>query len=144
MYQPVNMYEMLKKWMTTRCRCPNLMDKPFFKEWMAASYSLNELTEMSHGGGSKGFRGLTFCYETTRLYQMYRCDLWAIARNDVNGNDEAVFMMLVDFFDVKFVYSARQIHRLLVWYAVEKVASELSDDALRNEIEIKLNSYFDD
>ena len=143
MYEPVSMYEILKKWMTTRCRCPNPMDKPFFKEWMAASYSLNELTEMSRGSVSKGFRGLTFCYETTRLYQRYSGEIWAIARDDVNGNNKAVFMMLIDFFNVKFVYSARQIHRLLVWYAAQQVAFELSEEEF-NSHEMEINDYFDD
>lgn len=97
-----------------------------FEEWMTEEFSHNELADMVNHGVSGGFSGLIYYSETTELYQKYKEDIWDMLYDDAESYGETILGFIAQFLGAKNVGGADQFENLLVWYAAEKVAYELT------------------
>jgi len=104
-----------------------------FKEWMTEGFSHNELADMVNHGVSGGFGGLIYYSETTQLYQQYKEEIWDMLYLDAESFGETILQMIANFSGAKNVGSSDQLENLLVWYAAEKIAYDLTEGEYREE-----------
>ena len=114
-----------------------------FKDWMTDQFEHDELVDLCNHGAQGGFSGLIYYHETTALYDQYHQNIW-----DMIWRDREVFDMrtclelLASFSGAKDVRSDVQFKNLLVWYAAEQIAFELTqgecleEDEKSNELDV--------
>ena len=102
-----------------------------FKKWLTKRFARNELpdtVDCSVSDDVRGFiRGLIKYSETTQLYRKYKDEIWEMLSDDAENLGESVLKMIAHFPSAKGVNNADQFERLLVWYAAEKIAYELTE-----------------
>jgi len=102
-----------------------------FKKWLTKRFAHNELpdtVDCSVSDDVRGFiRGLISYSETTQLYRKYKDEIWEMLSDDAEKWGESVLKMIAHFPSAKGVNNADQFERLLVWYAAEKIAYELTE-----------------
>lgn len=99
-----------------------------FKEWMINQFEPEELADIVRHGVSGGFGGLTYCRETAELYQEYKGEIWDMLLRDAESYGENVFQMISQFNLARSIGGVAQVENLLVWYAAERIAYELTQE----------------
>jgi len=94
---------------------------------MIESFSHDELADMVNHGVSGGYCGLIYYSETTQLYQQYKDEIWDMLYDDAESQGGTILEMIAQFSGSKNVGSSDQFENLLVWYAAEKIAYELTE-----------------
>ena len=98
-----------------------------FKEWMLNQFTLNELADLCNYGAQGGFSGLIYYSETTALYDQYQDDIWEMLEEDrVQYGYQSCSELIASFNGAKDVSSDYQYKNLLVWYATEKIAFNIT------------------
>lgn len=93
---------------------------------MINQFTHNQMADMVNCGVSGGFSGLIYYSDTVELYKQYKDDIWEMLDNDAEGYGQNTIEMIANFGCAKNVSSADQFENLLVWYAAEKVAYDLT------------------
>ncbi len=97
-----------------------------FKDWIQAKFSRTELADLCNYGAQAGWSGLIYYSETTALYEQYHTDIWELLREDCDGQGHKSIPELIASFGGAGVQTDEQFKNLLVWYAAEKIAFEIT------------------
>ena len=110
------------------------MDSKFSK-WIKENYDCNTLADIANHGCISGFPGLTYYADTTALYKKYKEDIWEMLYDDAEsfGSDNLP-AFIGTFNGAKNVSDDVTFENLLVWYAVEKVALEVTDGRYQDAV----------
>lgn len=98
-----------------------------FKDWMKKKFDATQLSDIAAHGADSGWAGLTYYSDTTKLYTKYKADIWEMLIQDAEDMGENVFEMISHFGGAKNVSDCETFENLMVWYAAERVARELTD-----------------
>jgi hypothetical protein len=99
-----------------------------FKKWVTDEYDWNTLADIANHGCVSGFSGLIYYSDTTKLYAEHKEDIWEMLDDDAESFGCASIPELIGTFNgAKHVSDDVTFENLLVWYAVEKVAWEVTD-----------------
>jgi hypothetical protein len=105
-----------------------------FKEWIKKEYGWNTLADITNHGCISGFSGLTYYSETTALYRKYKDDIWEMLNEDTESfGYKNVSELISTFNGADCADNNDRFENLLVWYAVEKVAFEVTDGEYRDD-----------
>ena len=100
-----------------------------FKEWMLNQFTHNELADLCRCGAQGGFSGLIYYHETTALYERYHRDIWHMLNQDAEDYGfRSPHELIATFRGMEDVYSDEQYKNLLVWYAAERIAREVTEN----------------
>src|SRR3990167_9795302 len=98
-----------------------------FKDWMKNQFDYDELLNLCEHGAQGGFSGLIYYSETNALYNEYRNDIWDMLERDREDfGMQTCAELIASFNGAKDVASDEQYKNLLVWYAAERIAFELT------------------
>ncbi len=99
-----------------------------FKDWMEKTFDRDEMKDIAAYGVAGGFHHLTYYKDTAALYQKYHDDIWDMLNEDANSmGHKHPLEMMVSFGGAGNVSSRITFENLMVWYAAEKVAHELTE-----------------
>lgn len=98
-----------------------------FKQWVIATFTHNELADITNHGAAAGWHGITYYSETAALYKRFEDPIWEMLEEDTFAfGHGSVLEFMATFHQAKDVGSDVQLRNLLVWYAVERVAFEVT------------------
>ncbi len=105
-----------------------MSEKTSFREWMLSKFEIRELKDIATHGANAGWGGLVYYHETVALYEQYRDEIWEMLLEDTEsmGHDNP-YALMATFGGAKDVGDYTQHANLLVWYAAERVAREITD-----------------
>jgi len=103
-----------------------------FKKWLLKNFEHNELVDIANYGAQNGFHGLIYYSETTKLYRQYKENIWDMLYEDADSQGLTVTELIDSFNGSKNVNNEDQFENLLVWYAAEKVAWEVTECEYQN------------
>ena len=107
-----------------------------FKDWMKNQFDYDELLNLCEHGAQGGFSGLIYYSETNALYNEYRNDIWDMLERDREDfGMQTCAELIASFNGAKDVASDEQYKNLLVWYAAERIAFELTQSRCFDEDE---------
>jgi len=95
---------------------------------MKEIYEDNELRDIARYGAQGGFHGLIYYSETCALYEEYYDDTWTMINEDVDNMGITHSAFITSFNGAKNVSDDQTFKNLLVWYAAEKVAYDLTEN----------------
>ena len=97
-----------------------------FKDWLIENLK-DELSDIAKHGCQGGFQGLTYYNETSSLYDTHKDEIWEMLCNDSEefGHNN-VIGFISSFNGANNVSNETTFKNLLVWYAAEKIASEVT------------------
>ena len=101
-----------------------------FKQWMLRSFTKRELSDIAKRGARMGFAGMVYYQDTNYLYNKFKKEIWDILVNDMKMSDsDNVFDFISQTFSKrsKEVETKNQFEASLVWYAAERIASEVNN-----------------
>ncbi len=103
-----------------------------FRSWMFEQFDLSTLRDMTTYGCINGFSGLIYYSETTQLYQEYKDDIWRMLAEDSElfGYNN-ILDLIATFTGKESVNNCDQFENLLVWYAAERIAHQVIEEADR-------------
>jgi hypothetical protein len=105
-----------------------------FKEWMLTQFEHNEFADLCNHGAQNGFSGLTYYSETTVLYNQYHDDIWNMLEEDREAfGMDTCSELIASFHGAKDVGSEEQHKNLLIWYAAERIAFEITQGEYLDE-----------
>ncbi len=98
-----------------------------FKDWLLENLK-EQLKDIAIHGCQGGFHGLTYYNETSSLYDTYKDEIWEMLWNDSEefGHNN-VISFISSFNGANNANSEITFKNLLVWYAAEKIASEVTN-----------------
>lgn len=99
-----------------------------FEAWMKRNLSRGQMRDLAAHGADAGWPGLTYYKDTCKLYEKYKDEIWEWLLEDAESFGQGVFEMIGLFGSAKDVGSCDQFENLMVWYAAERVARELTDE----------------
>jgi len=98
-----------------------------FCGWMKHQFTHNELADLCNYGAQGGFHGLIYYSETTALYDQYHDDIWEMLEEDRESfGMQTCPELIASFNGAKEVGSDMQLKNLLVWYAAERIANNIT------------------
>ena len=101
---------------------------------MQDQFTHNELADICNHGAQCGFGGLIYYSETTELYNQYSDDIWDMLEEDRECSGMKTCLELIASFNgAKDVGSDEQYKNLLVWYAAERIAVEMTQGEYLDE-----------
>lgn len=99
-----------------------------FREWMLNQFDHNELSDICTHGANAGWSGLIYYSDTSDLYEKYSEDIWGMLYEDYQSQGSASCLeLIISFQGAKDVNSDDQFKNLLVWYAAERIAFEITE-----------------
>ena len=99
-----------------------------FREWLLRSFTKRELSDIATRGARMGFSGMVYYQDITYLYNKFKKEIWDILVNDIKVSDyDNIFDFISQTFSKrsKSVETLKQFEAMLVWYAAERIASEV-------------------
>jgi hypothetical protein len=104
-----------------------------FKDWMRKNFEKQNLEDIVNYGCSGGFSGLTDYSDTTAIYRHFSGELWEMLNDDSeNYGSNNICEFIGTFGGANNVGAAHQFENLIVWYAAERVATELLEEESEN------------
>jgi hypothetical protein len=100
-----------------------------FKQWMLRSFTNKELSDIATRGARMGFPRMVYYQNTSHLYKRFEKEIWDILVNEMKMSDsDNIFDFISQTFNKrsKEVENKNQFEALLVWYAAERIASEVA------------------
>ena len=100
-----------------------------FKSWMKENFEKSELERMLEYGADSGFDGLIYYSETCELYERFKTEIWEMLAEDTESPGYKNPIELIAAFNgAGGVASADAFENLLVWYAAERTAREITEE----------------
>lgn len=107
---------------------PSYDQKNSFKKWMKRKFTRTQMKEMVTYGVNNGFPYLTYYNDTTALYKKYHQDIWEMLNDDAESmGHQHPLEMMATFGGAANAVNRHTFENLMVWYAAEKVARELTE-----------------
>ena len=97
-----------------------------FRRWMKTNFTKQNLKDMSRHGVAGGWSGLIYYSETTKLYQRFEDEIWTMLAEDSEETGFSIFELMSGFRGIDNIHCAAHFKNMLVWYAAERIAYELS------------------
>jgi hypothetical protein len=98
-----------------------------FKDWMKETYEGHELRDIARYGAQGGYHGMGYFNETCALYEEYHDDIWTMINDDADSMGMTPLALIASFGGASDVCNNHTFKNLLVWYAAEKMAYELTE-----------------
>ena len=103
------------------------MSAPTFKDWLEEQFERDELQDIAQHGASAGWSGLIYYRETSELYERFEEDLWKMLNEDADAHGcKGPLELIATFGGAAAVASDATFKNLIVWYAAERVAFEVT------------------
>ena len=102
------------------CRAKN------FEGWIRANFDNSELQEIAQWGCVNGFHDLTYYSDTCHLYKVYKSDIWELVNQGADEQGVNVLEFIANLNNAQLVSTSAHFENLLVWFAAELVACELT------------------
>lgn len=100
-----------------------------FRSFMLANFRKSELRDVATHGADAGWQWLTWTADTVRLFDRYGEEIWDWAVDDAADYGCAnVLEMVAGFGRADMADTLDGFKNLMVWYAAERVARELTDN----------------
>ncbi|HEV2548442.1 MAG TPA: hypothetical protein VGU20_13970 [Stellaceae bacterium] len=98
-----------------------------FREWFR-NHLADSARDIAEHGADSGFPHITYTSDTVKLFDQFGDEIWEMLVNDASDcGDKNVCQFIAGFRRDDMMESLDQFKNLLVWYACEKVASELAE-----------------
>jgi hypothetical protein len=92
------------------------------KEWVINTFSREEIVTICNGNADGKVYKLTYSWETSPIYNKYNKEIWTLLHSDADDMGYSVFEVIGHLKDAKNVTSKDCFEKLLVIYAVERIA----------------------
>ena len=103
------------------------MSAPTFKGWMLEQFEPCDLLDIAQHGADAGWNGLTYYSDTVKLYEQFSDDLWRMLEEDAEAQGHKnPFELIATFGGAANVSNDITFKNLIVWYAAERVAFEVT------------------
>lgn len=106
-----------------------------FIAWMKTGFSKKQLKSIAEHGVSKsydGYAGLMQYPDTCKLYQRFKSEIWDWIYYDITNMKNQSMLEFIAALDNKAtVNSAVRFERLLVWYAAEGIAKQITNEEIK-------------
>ncbi len=98
------------------------------KGWMQANFDRGQLEDIAQYGCQGGYPGLTYYSDTCKLYARFSGEIWQTASDLADDMGEKnVLSLIAGFGGAGNVSDGRTFENLMVWFACETIACELTD-----------------
>ena len=98
-----------------------------FKAFMKTRLA-DYLDDIANHGADAGYPCLTYYTDTVKLYKKYEQEIWELATQEAEGlGRKNAFEMIADFRYAEGVTDFETMANLMVWYAAEHYAQELTN-----------------
>lgn len=104
------------------------MAEDTFRQWMRENFDDDELCDMVEHGCSGGFSGLVYYTDTQALYNQFSAEIWEMLCDDAQNMGMEPLELIASFNGAKNVYLDMHFENLLVWYAAETIARQLTEN----------------
>ena len=107
-----------------------------FRDWLLHQYTHNELADICKHGAQNGYHGLIYYSETTALYNRYHEEIWDLLNDNYDAlGFSSCLELIASFQTASNVNSDTQFKNLLVWYAAEEIAFDITQGEYIDETE---------
>jgi len=103
-------------------------EKGSFGEWMAKTFSKDEMKDITNHGADCGYHHLTYYSDVVKLHDKFEDEIWDKLYEDAENQGMSILEFVASFNGGKDVGSLSQLKNLLVWYMAEEIARELSEE----------------
>jgi hypothetical protein len=98
------------------------------KGWMQANFDNGQLEDIARHGCDAGWPGLTYYTDTGKLYAKFASEIWQMASDMANEMGEKnVLTLIAGFGGADNVSDGCTFENLMVWFACEQIAREMTD-----------------
>lgn len=98
-----------------------------FKEWFKENLS-DEAEDIANHGADAGFAHITYTADTVEIYDRFESEIYDMLNEDADSfGHKNVEEMIAQFQRADMLSWPEGRKNLLVWYACERVARELTD-----------------
>lgn len=102
--------------------------KNSFTKWMKRNFTQAQMKDIANYGVNNGLPHLTYYMDTTALYKRYHEDIWEMLNDDAGSmGHQHPLEMIATFGGAENAVSRHTFENLIVWYAAEKIARELTE-----------------
>lgn len=99
-----------------------------FRQWFIANLS-DSAKDIANNGADCGFFGLTYTADTVKLFDRFDHEIWDMAYEDTESMGSAnVAEFIAGFGRSDMLENVDSFKNLMVWYAAERIARELTDE----------------
>lgn len=100
-----------------------------FDQWAKKTFTKDELKDIANHGADGGFHSITYTSECVNLHDLYQKELWNMLYEDSQdyGYDNIPAFMST-WIRKDMLNDLDQMKNMIIWYAVEKIAHEVTND----------------
>lgn len=98
-----------------------------FEGWFRRNFTKDEMRDMVEHGANVGFHSITYYSDTVSLYDRFVDDIWEMLWSDAEQYGQTILEFIASFNGAKDVGGDEQFKNLLVWYACEKLAYQITE-----------------
>lgn len=91
--------------------------------YILQNFEKEDIRTLAKHGASGGVSGLIYYSETSKLYDMFKEDIWSLIEDDIFGTDTTPLQYIANLNGGENVTDDSALKNLLVWYAFEICAS---------------------
>jgi hypothetical protein len=99
-----------------------------FKDWFEENLH-EHIEDIALHGADAGYPAITYIADTVKVFNEFENEIWDMAVEDAEAMGyKNVAAMIAEFGRSDMLYSINCFKNLMVWYACEKFAQQLTDD----------------
>ena len=98
-------------------------------DYILQNFAKEDIRTLANNGASGGVSGLVYYSETSKLYDMFKVEIWAMIEDDIFPSDTTPLQYIANLNGGENVLDDMTLKNLLVWYAFE-ICSALTLDTL--------------
>lgn len=92
-------------------------------DYILQNFENDDIRTLAEHGASGGVSGLIYYAETSKLYDIFKDDIWGMIEDDLYGSDKTPLEYIAELNGGENVTDDTTMRNLLVWYAFEICAS---------------------
>lgn len=92
-------------------------------DYIIQNFDKDDIRTLAEHGASGGVSGLIYYSETSKLYDIFKDDIWNMIEDDLCGSDKTPLEYIAELNGGENVTDDTTMRNLLVWYAFEVCAS---------------------
>lgn len=92
-------------------------------DYILQNFDKDDIRTLAEHGASGGIPRLTYYAETSKLYDIFKDDIWGMIEDDLYGSDKTPLQYIAELNGGEQVTDDTTMRNLLVWYAFEICAS---------------------
>ena len=101
-------------------------------DYILQNFAKEDIRTLANNGASGGVSGLIYYSETSKLYDMFKDEIWSMIEDDIFGTDTTPLQYIASLNGGEHVTDDMTLKNLLVWYAFE-ICAALTSDILEME-----------